>query len=192
MQFGLFLFLAAAQKTSGGLLEHFLWWAVPLAVVGFCALLTVIIKFVKTVHAARIARLPLAPSSELEFSAVGKMTLWLEAPALTILAGSGLQYELLDRSDGRKIELHATAAQLFGANSGSTIKFPVRVFQIEKAGKHLLNVSGFKPRIDYSRYFLIVRRARGLQTFLYILALILTGSMFIGGFVFTMIGLTAK
>lgn len=194
MNYILFLFplLLASQGQNPEWMKHVLWLSVPMAVIGFCALFIVIIKLVKIFDKARICRVPLAPATEVDITTTDELNLCLEVPAMTFLAGSGLQYELLKADNGQPVVLQNTIAMLIGGRKAvSTMTLPVRVFQVRETGKYLLKVSGFNPQTDYSRYALIIERPLSLKICLYVLALILTAGIFIAGLIFTIIASNA-
>lgn len=173
--------------TDAAWFKYVLWWSLPLMFAGLFALPFVIYKLVKTIGAARIWRGALAADSELDINAAGKLYLCLEVPMFTFMPGGNLHYELFDsQPGGKKIELK-TAWLKARTNSGSTTTSPVRAFEIAEPGKYLLRVSGFKPQTDYSGYSLIISRPINLKLFLYVFAIILTGLMFVGGLVFSLI-----
>ena len=189
MIFSLFSFplALATEEFNDEWMKFAWWWSVPLMIVGFCALPIVIFKLVKMIGDARICRAPLAAENELDITATGKLNLCLEIPMFTIMATSGLNYELFDRQRGGQTVELKTAWLKTQTNSGSAVTSPVRVFQIAEPGKYLLKVSGFDPQKDYSRYFVVVSRPINLISTLFVFAILLTGLMFIAGLVFTLI-----
>lgn len=188
----LFPLLLAVQGSNAEWLKYVLWWSLPLMFVGLCALGFTIYRFVKMFGKARMARVPLSERAEVEITRAGELNLSLESPRFAFFAGGGLDYELLSERDGRAVDLRATAASLMSRKVSGKVIFPVRSFQIAETGKYLLKVSGIKPDADYSAYFLIIESPTALKSVFYVLALILTGGMSIGGFVFSIIASTAN
>lgn len=181
------VFLPATDLTDAAWFKYVLWWSIPLTFAGLFAVSFVIYKLVRTVGAARIYRVALAADCELDINAAGKLYLCLEVPMFTLMRGGNLQYELFDaRAGGKKVELKTVWFKA-RTNSGATSTSPIRAFEIEAPGKYRLKVSGFKPQADYSSYSLIVSRPINLKLFLYVLAIILTGMMFVAGLVFSLI-----
>lgn len=192
MTFNLFLFsfLLAAEMRKVNLPDYVLWFSMPAMIIGFVALIIVVLKFIKMFGEARICRVPLRESSEIDITATGKLNVCFEAPAFSVVPSSGLDYKLTRLGDGQAIELLPTPAMLVGGNNGSTASYPIREFQIEETGKYLLEVSGFNPQKDYSSASLVISRPTSLKTIYYIFAIIFTGGMFIGGLVFSLIALS--
>jgi len=182
-----FFFLQPTDFTKAEWFKYVLWWSIPMAVIGFCALPTVIIKLVKVIGDARVCRVPLAADNELDIGATGRLNLCLEIPIFTLMPTSGLRYELFDSKPGGQIVELKRAWLRTQTSSGSAVTSPVRVFDIEEPGKYLLRVSGFKPHKDYSRYFVVISRPFNLKATLYIFAILLTGGMCIVGFVLSLI-----
>lgn len=185
-----FLFPAAAARQNTNLPEYVLWLAFPAMIFGFVALIVVIFKFVKMFGAARICRVPLSESSEIDITAIGKLNVCFEAPAFTVMPSSGLDYKLTRQSDGQVIELRPTPAMLVGRNNGATASYPIREFQIVETGRHLLEVSGFDAQTDYSNSSLVISRPTALKSIFYIFALMISGGMFIAGLVFSLIAVS--
>ena len=167
--------------------KEFLILTIPAAIFGFCALLIVIIKLVNMFSTAEVCRFPLKESSEAEISQTGEMDVCLEVPMLTLLAGKGLDYELLNKRDGRTVELHRTAASLMSRNNGVKMTFVIRKCEIQEAGTYLLKVSGIDPQTDYSGYSLTISRPTASKSFFYIFGILLSALLFIGGLVGSLI-----
>lgn len=189
MIYGLFLhtFLLATDLTEADWFKYVLWWSIPMAIIGLCALLTVIIKLVRMIGESRVCRVPLAVDNELDIGTTGRLNLCLEIPMFTLMPTSGLRYELLNSQQGGQAVELKTAWLKTQTSSGLAVTSPVRVFDIKEPGKYLLRVSGLKPQKDYSRYFVVISRPFNLKATLYIFAILLTGGMFVGGFVFSLI-----
>lgn len=180
-------FLLAADMRDAVWMKYVLWWSLPLMVVGLFALITVIVQFVKMLRGARVCRVPLAEASEVEINQIGRLFLRFEFPKLSSMTGSNLNYELFNRQRGdAPVELKPVVNPL-PMKTGRMRTFPVRVFQIAESGKYLLKVSGFDPQEDYSIYSLIISPPTHLKAFLFVLGIVLSGLMFVGGLVFTII-----
>ncbi|HLM60869.1 MAG TPA: hypothetical protein VK308_08705 [Pyrinomonadaceae bacterium] len=189
----LFSFLSVAETQKIEIPEFFLWLSIPAAIVGFIALLIVIIKLLKMLGESEICRVPFREKSEVEITALGNLNICLEVPGFSAPAGGGFDYKLVKQNNGQEIELLPTITTFIGGrSSGLTKTFPVRVLQIEETGKYLLEVSGFKPQTDYSRYSLFISRPTVVRSFSYIFAIIFTGALFIGGFIFSLIALSSN
>lgn len=190
---GLFLLTSAASRQNVGLMKYGFGLSIPLLIIGFIALIITIVKFVKMFRDAQVSRVSLKETNEVEINKTGDLNLSLQAPALTVFPGQGLDYKLINQRDGREIKLEQTSTRsLSRRNSFSAITFPVRNFRIADAGKYLLKVTGINPQTDYSGYFLIVEQPTSLKSVVYILLLILTGGIFMLGFVFTLIALNTR
>jgi hypothetical protein len=181
--------LLAAKGQNPEWMKHVLWLSLPAAVFGFCALFTVIIKLAGLSGKARVCSVALAPATEVEITTTDELNLCLEVPAMTFMAGNGLQYELLKADDNQPVALHNTIATLFGRKAVTTMLFPVRVFRVVETGKYMLKVSGFNPQTDYSRYALIIERPLNGKIVLHVLGIALTAGVFIAGLIFTIMAL---
>ena len=180
-------FLLAADMRDAVSMKYVWWWSLPLMVIGLLGLIAVIFQFVKMFRGARVCRIPLLETSEVEINRIGELFLLFEVPKFSSMTGSNLNYELFNQQrDDAPVELKPVANPLT-MKSGQMRTFPVRVFQIAEPGKHLLKVSGFDPQEDYSVCSLIISRPTHLKSFLFVLGIILTGMMFVGGLVFTII-----
>ncbi len=189
MIYGLFshTYLLATDLTKAEWFKYVLWWSIPMAIIGFCALLTVIVKLVKMIGDSRVSRVPLAADNELDIGTTGRLNLCLEIPMFTLMPTSGLRYELFNSQQGGQAVELKTAWLKTQTSTGLAVTSPVRVFDIAEPGKYLLKISGFKPQKDYSKYFVVVSRPFNLKVTLYIFAILLTGGIFVGGFVLSLI-----
>lgn len=180
-------FLLAADMRDAVWIQYVWWWSLPLMLVGLFALITVIVQFIKMLRDAKVCRVSLAETSDVEINRIGELYLRLEFPKFSSLPRSSLQYQLLNRQRGdAPVEMKPVTAPL-SMKTGQMRTFPVRVFQIAETGKYLLKVSGFDPQEDYSIYSLIISRPTHLKAFLFVFGIILTALMFAGGLVFTII-----
>ena len=167
--------------------KAFLILTIPAAIIGFCALIIVIIQFVKMFHRAEVCRFPLRETSEAEINQTGEMDVCLEVPMMKIRVGDGLDYELFNKRDGRKIELHRTAAEMMNRNNGVRRTVIVRKCEIEEIGTYQLRVSGINSPTDYSNYALTLATPTALKSLFYVLGIVFTALLFVGGFVCSII-----
>lgn len=185
-------FLLAADTNNAVWTKNVWWWSLPLIIVGLLALILVIVQFAKMLRGARACRFPLAETSEVEINQIGKLFLRFEVPKSSSMTGSNLNYELFNRQRGdAPVELKPVVNPLT-MKTGQMRTFPVRVFEIAETGKYLLKVSGFDSREDYTNCSLIISPSIHLKSFLFVLGIVLSGLMFAGGLVFTIIAATAN
>lgn len=180
----LFSLGAMASRANGELMNVVAGLSIPVMLIGFTVLMVLIFKLVKMLGDAQVARFPIGGSNRIEIPSAGKYNICLEVPMMTALAGSGLSYKLTEQATGEEIPTAATAASLMGRNSGAAMTLIVREFSILQPGTYALEVSGFKPQKDYSRYQVIIARPTALKSLFYILGIALSGILFILGFVF--------
>ena len=165
----------------------YIWWSLPLMIVGLLALIMVIVQFVKMLRNARACRVVLAEMSEVEINQIGKLFLCFEFPKLSSLTGENLNYELYNRQRGdAAVELKPVVNPL-PLKTNQMRTFPVRAFEIAETGRYLLKVSGFEPQEDYANCSLIISPPIHLKSFFFVLGGILSALTFAGGLAFTII-----
>jgi hypothetical protein len=134
---------------------------------------------------SEVARVPAAAEAAVAFSAPGTYVLHVDQPRFN-LAMFGAKFTLRDAVTGADVR---SSPVIFRTTvSGfSTASVSVRYFEIERAGKYRLFVTGIDPGSDLSRVQLIFTRPYAAPLLLLILGTVLGGTCLIAGLVFTVL-----
>lgn len=122
------------------LLRYGIWIAVPLMTFGLFLIVFCILKVIRVVKDAHVLSLPLVESQEIEFTAAGRLILFLEGPQFTTRFAR-LGYELRDTVGApvasRRIWLRTKISGF------SKVRLAVRTFDIPAPGRYVLNIENF-------------------------------------------------
>jgi hypothetical protein len=154
------------------------------ALLGATLLVWLVVRLVRLVRRAFVARVPLAAAQEVSFDAPGAFVLAGEGPRLT-RAFRALEFSLAEASSGQAVVLGAVwlPTQTSGARS---VRLSLRRFRLERAGRYLLRVEGLGPGAgDDPRLAIVFARPFGAALPLHIVGIIAAAFLTIGGIVLT-------
>jgi len=162
---------------------------IGMALVGAGLLAYSIVRLVAVVRTSIIVRLPAVPEQDVRFPEAGPVMLCIET---THLDSSfwGVAFALTD-SSGHDVP---SAPILFRTkvSSFSRVRLSIRTFQIPRAGRYRLIVTGIPQGRDMSKSALVFARPFAGAVVLWILGIVFAGICLIGGIVLTSLRFAGK
>jgi hypothetical protein len=157
---------------------------------GVVVLYVAITRIVRLLRDSEVARIPVAAEARVAFDAPGTYILHVDQPRLS-MAMLGAKFAL--RNDVTETEVRSSPVIVRTTSGGfSTARVSVRSFDVDRAGRYLLMVTGVDPGSDLSQIHLIFTRPYTAALFLLILVTVFGGACLIGGLVFTALQFSGK
>ena len=159
---------------------NWIWFAIPLMIMGALLLIFFIVKLVRLVKTAPILNLPLAARQDVMFTAAGRVHLCREGPRWEIWPKQ--TYELLDGNGasvpGRNLLFQSRVAGL------TSIRWEKQAYDLPRPGRYTLLVQGLDIAPEKADQHRIIFTKPGRTRMVgYIIGISLSGVLFLGSLV---------
>lgn len=158
--------------------------AVFLLVLGIVLLIVCIRKLIGLSKNIEISA-PFVSSQKIEIEKTGPKVLEMLKPMEYFKTSTySFEYELIDCSTNKNVELNFNTLG-FRRRGLAMVRYPVKQFNIDRAGTYILNIKDLKPDEDYSKMSVLITKSADAATLFCILGLIVSLGMIAAGIILT-------